>query len=109
MDTTAYTSERITSGPLLTPPARRQIHKLARETATLDLLSGGRLVFGAGLGSDNSGEFSKFGEEADPRARARALDDGLAELQRYWAGGFRPAPRNHIPIWLAARWPNRRP
>jgi alkanesulfonate monooxygenase SsuD/methylene tetrahydromethanopterin reductase-like flavin-dependent oxidoreductase (luciferase family) len=105
----AVATERVLIGPLITPPARRRIHKLARETATLDLLSGGRFVFGAGLGSDNSGEFSKFGEEADPRARAKLLDDGLAELQRYWDGAFLPTPAHSIPIWLAARWPNRRP
>src|SRR3954447_8994433 len=58
----ACATEGMLLGPLITPPARRRIHKLARETATLDRLSGGRLVFGAGLGSDNSGEFSKFGE-----------------------------------------------
>jgi alkanesulfonate monooxygenase SsuD/methylene tetrahydromethanopterin reductase-like flavin-dependent oxidoreductase (luciferase family) len=102
-------TERILIGPLITPLARRRIHKLARESATLDLLSGGRFVFGAGLGSDNSGEFSKFGEEADPRARAQLLDDGLAALQRYWDGAFLPKPAHRIPIWLAARWPNRRP
>jgi alkanesulfonate monooxygenase SsuD/methylene tetrahydromethanopterin reductase-like flavin-dependent oxidoreductase (luciferase family) len=105
----AMTTERLVIGPLITPPARRRIHKLARETVTLDLLSGGRFVFGAGLGSDNSGEFSSFGEEADPKARAKLLDDGLAELQRYWDGTFLPKPAHRIPIWLAARWPNRRP
>lgn len=105
----AVATERVLIGPLITPPARRRVHKLARETATLDLLSGGRLVFGAGLGSDNSGEFSQFGEEADAKARATLLDDGLAELQRYWDGAFLPAPAHRIPIWLAARWPNRRP
>jgi alkanesulfonate monooxygenase SsuD/methylene tetrahydromethanopterin reductase-like flavin-dependent oxidoreductase (luciferase family) len=105
----AAATERVLIGPLITPPARRRIHKLARETVTLDLLSGGRFVFGAGLGSDNSGEFSSFGEEADPKARARLLDDGLAELERYWEGAFRPRPSRRIPVWLAARWPNRRP
>jgi alkanesulfonate monooxygenase SsuD/methylene tetrahydromethanopterin reductase-like flavin-dependent oxidoreductase (luciferase family) len=105
----AAATERIVIGPLITPLARRRIHKLARETVTLDLLSGGRFVFGAGLGSDNSGEFSKFGEEAEPKARARLLDEGLAELQRYWDGAFLPKPAHRIPIWLAARWPNRRP
>jgi alkanesulfonate monooxygenase SsuD/methylene tetrahydromethanopterin reductase-like flavin-dependent oxidoreductase (luciferase family) len=105
----ATATERVLIGPLITPPARRRIHKLARETATLDLLSNGRFVFGAGLGSDNSGEFSQFGEEADSRARAQLLDDGLAELQRYWDGAFLPKPSRRIPIWLAARWPNRRP
>jgi alkanesulfonate monooxygenase SsuD/methylene tetrahydromethanopterin reductase-like flavin-dependent oxidoreductase (luciferase family) len=105
----ATATQRVLIGPLITPPARRRIHKLARETATLDLLSNGRFVFGAGLGSDNSGEFSQFGEEADARARAQLLDDGLGELQRYWDGAFLPRPAHRIPIWLAARWPNRRP
>jgi alkanesulfonate monooxygenase SsuD/methylene tetrahydromethanopterin reductase-like flavin-dependent oxidoreductase (luciferase family) len=105
----AVATERVLIGPLITPPARRRIHKLARETVTLDLLSNGRFVFGAGLGSDNSGEFSEFGEEADPKARAQLLDEGLAQLRRYWDGDFRPAPERPIPIWLAARWPNRRP
>lgn len=105
----ATATERVLIGPLITPPARRRIHKLARETATLDLLSNGRFVFGAGLGSDNSGEFSQFGEESDARARAQLLDDGLDELKRYWDGAFLPKPTRPIPIWLAARWPNRRP
>jgi alkanesulfonate monooxygenase SsuD/methylene tetrahydromethanopterin reductase-like flavin-dependent oxidoreductase (luciferase family) len=107
----AFATERVKIGPLITPPARRRIHKLARETVTLDRLSGGRLIFGAGLGSDNSGEFSKFGEEADAKARAQLLDDGLEQLVAYWGGGFEPRPvqQPRIPVWLAARWPNRKP
>ena len=107
----AYATERVVIGPMVTPPARRRIHKLARETVTLDHLSGGRLVFGAGLGSDNSGEFSRFGEEADAKARATLLDDGLKQLAAYWDGGFEPRPlqQPRIPVWLAARWPNRKP
>jgi alkanesulfonate monooxygenase SsuD/methylene tetrahydromethanopterin reductase-like flavin-dependent oxidoreductase (luciferase family) len=107
----ACATDRVKIGPLITPPARRRIHKLARETVTLDRLSGGRLIFGAGLGSDNSGEFSKFGEESDAKARAKLLDDGLEQLVRYWDGEFKPGPvqKPRIPVWLAARWPNRRP
>jgi alkanesulfonate monooxygenase SsuD/methylene tetrahydromethanopterin reductase-like flavin-dependent oxidoreductase (luciferase family) len=107
----ACATERVLIGPLITPPARRRIHKLARETVTLDLLSRGRLIFGAGLGSDNSGEFSKFGEESDAKARARLLDDGLEQLVAYWEGEFEPRPvqQPRIPVWLAARWPNRKP
>jgi alkanesulfonate monooxygenase SsuD/methylene tetrahydromethanopterin reductase-like flavin-dependent oxidoreductase (luciferase family) len=107
----ACATERVKIGPLITPPARRRIHKLARETVTLDRLSDGRLIFGAGLGSDNSGEFSKFGEESDAKARAKLLDDGLEQLVRYWDGEFKPGPvqKPRIPVWLAARWPNRRP
>jgi len=111
MAAVACATERVRIGPLVTPPARRRIHKLARETVTLDRLSGGRLIFGAGLGSDNSGEFSKFGEQADAKERAKLLDDGLGQLVRYWDGEFQPRPlqKPRIPIWLAARWPNRRP
>ena len=105
----AVATERVVIGPLITPLARRRIHKLARETVTLDRLSGGRFVLGAGPRLRPHREFTKFGEEADPKARARLLDDGLAELQRYWDGAFQPKPAHRIPIWLAARWPNRRP
>src|SRR3954453_7191025 len=107
----AMTTERILTGPLVTPLSRRRPHKLARETMTLDLLSGGRLVLGVGLGSDRHGELAPFDEVHDPREQARLLDDGLSKLQHYWDGGFehRPVQRPRIPIWAAAKWPNRRP
>lgn len=109
----AAATERLTIGPLVTPVARRRPHQLARETVTLDYLSGGRLILGVGLGSDRTGEFDpdRFGEEGDPRARARLLDEGLGRLDGYWRGGFDPAPLQvpRIPVWVASRWPHRRP
>src|SRR3954453_9606122 len=107
----AARTERLRLGPLVTPPPRRRVHKLARETATLDLLSGGLFVFGARLGPDTTGEFAPFGDEADPRARARLLADGLTQLAAYWGGEFEPRPvqQPRIPVWIAARWPNKRP
>jgi alkanesulfonate monooxygenase SsuD/methylene tetrahydromethanopterin reductase-like flavin-dependent oxidoreductase (luciferase family) len=107
----AVATERVTIGPLVTPLARRRPHQLARETVTLDRLSGGRLVLGVGLGSERSGEFAagRFGEEEDPKARARLLDDGLERLEAYWGGEFEPGPVDRIPVWVAARWPSRRP
>ncbi len=98
-------------GALVTPLSRRRVHKVARETATLDLLSSGRLIFGAGLGSARNNELERFGEVTDPRERARLLDQGLDALARYWAGEFEPVPlqRPRPPVWVAGEWPNRRP
>ena len=107
----ACATSRVRIGALVTPLSRRRVHKLARETVTLDVLSGGRLVFGAGLGSDRYGELGPFGEVTDPREQARLLDDGLDALVRYWAGEFEPVPvqRPRPPVWVAGVWPNRRP
>lgn len=111
MAAVACATGRLRIGPLITPLTRRRVHKLARETATLDLLSNGRLTLGVGLGSERTGELQTFGEIVDPRERARLLDQGLGQLAEYWAGGFEPRPvqRPRIPVWVAARWPNRRP
>jgi alkanesulfonate monooxygenase SsuD/methylene tetrahydromethanopterin reductase-like flavin-dependent oxidoreductase (luciferase family) len=122
----ACATQRVTIGPLVTPIARRRPAKLAREAVSVDRLSGGRLVFGAGLGGDLSREFSALGDEVDPRARARLLDEGLDVLLALWSGervdhdgpayrvdglAFRPTPvqRPRIPVWLAARYPHRAP
>lgn len=107
----ASATTRVRIGPLVTPLSRRRVHKVARETVTLDLLSSGRLTLGVGLGSARNGELEPFGEVVDPRERARLLDQGLADLARYWAGEFQPVPvqRPRIPVWVAAEWPHRRP
>jgi alkanesulfonate monooxygenase SsuD/methylene tetrahydromethanopterin reductase-like flavin-dependent oxidoreductase (luciferase family) len=109
----ALATERLRIGALVTPLPRRRTHQLARETVTLDRLSGGRLVFGVGVGSEATEEFKseRFGEEGDMRKRAAMLDEGLERLLAYWGGEFEPRPvqQPRIPIWVAARWPNRRP
>src|SRR5690348_3988669 len=65
-------------GVMVTAMARRRPWKLAREAASLDVLSDGRLVLGVGLGSQGREEFAAFGEDPDPRVRAARLDEGLA-------------------------------
>ena len=107
----ACATERLRLGPMVTPLSRRRVHKLARETVTLDHLSRGRMTLGVGLGVEGNNELEPFGEVVDARERARLLDGGLLRLNAFWAGEFQPPPRQQprIPVWVAARWPNRRP
>ena len=89
----AAATEKIKLGPMVTPLARRRPAKVARETATLDRLSGGRLILGVGLGGDQfAGEFSKTGEQLDDRLRAEMLDEALEILLAAWSG----EPVNHL-------------
>jgi alkanesulfonate monooxygenase SsuD/methylene tetrahydromethanopterin reductase-like flavin-dependent oxidoreductase (luciferase family) len=92
----AQATERIKLGTAVTPVPRRRPWVLARQTATLDCLSGGRLMLGVGLGEPGETEFTAFGEEADIRVRAQKLDEGLAT----------PIQRPRIPVWVAGKWPN---
>jgi len=120
----ALATERMRFGALVTPIARRRPWKLAKETATLDRLSGGRLVVGAGLGG--TWDFVPVGEPDVGRQRAAVLDEGLDVLAALWSGqpidhrgthfalhGARIAPppvqRPRIPVWVAGYWPGRAP
>src|SRR4051794_37288172 len=53
----AMTTSRIKLGTLITPLARRRPWTVARQAATLDHLSGGRVVLGAGIGGDWYGDY----------------------------------------------------
>src|ERR687884_800104 len=64
----AASTERIRIGTGITPVARRRPHVLAHQVATLDVLSGGRVVFGAGVGGVPRG-VDPFGDPADERGR----------------------------------------
>lgn len=82
----AMTTERIRLGTTVTPIPRRRPWILARETASLDQLSGGRLILGVGLGDPPDLEFAQFGEEPDNLIRAAKLDEGLDILAGLWSG-----------------------
>src|SRR5262245_879939 len=79
----ALATERVRFGPLVTPLARRRPWKVAREIATLDHLSGGRVILGVGLG-DYAEEFQHLGEPADHKTRAAMLDEALDIVTGLW-------------------------
>ncbi|MFH8789312.1 LLM class flavin-dependent oxidoreductase [Streptomyces roseoverticillatus] len=122
----ALATTSIKLGTLVTPVPRRRPHQLARQVTTLDRISGGRVVFAAGLGGLVEDEYGSFGEPTDEVLLAERLDEGLGLLERYWTGERithrgrhfqaqdvallpRPVQRPRPPVWIAGYWPNRRP
>ena len=123
----AAATERVVIGPMVTPLPRRRPQVVARQCVALDQMTGGRFVLGAGLGLDRSGrELSAFGEEPNDRTRAVMLDESLGIISALWSGDPvthagvhfvvddvrflpRPVQRPRIPIWLAGRWPFKKP
>ena len=81
----ALATQRLRIGALMTPMAAYLPWQLARQAISLDHLSGGRLIFGAGLGFQE-GDFLAVGEDAAARVRAEKLDEGLAILRLFWKG-----------------------
>lgn len=122
----AARTERITIGPLITPLPRRRPWTVAHQAATLDHLSGGRVVLGVGIGGDWYRDYSAFGEPLGDKEHGEMLDEGLAIIDGLWSGepfsfegrhyqvkdAFfipRPLQQPRIPIWVAGNWPNKKP
>ena len=112
----ASRTERIALGLIVCPLPRRRPQVVATAVAALDQLSGGRVIFGAGLGGSDT-EFSTFGEDVDARVRAAKLDESLDVLDQLWRGervehrgnhfrvagatlSPRPVQRPRPPIWI---------
>jgi alkanesulfonate monooxygenase SsuD/methylene tetrahydromethanopterin reductase-like flavin-dependent oxidoreductase (luciferase family) len=121
----ALNTTRLRLGTTVTPIPRRRPHKLARETVTLDHLSGGRLILGVGIGLGTR-EWADLGDEPDQRKRGAMLDEGLEVLAGLWSGKsfsyagqhyrvqnahFQPAPlqQPRIPVWVGGFWPHKGP
>jgi alkanesulfonate monooxygenase SsuD/methylene tetrahydromethanopterin reductase-like flavin-dependent oxidoreductase (luciferase family) len=94
----AQATSRIRLGPMVAALPRRRPAKLARETASLDRLSDGRLILGLGPGED-APDFEPFGDPHDRATRIGRMDDGLAIID----AGLRGQRIDHAGAFLSAR------
>jgi probable F420-dependent oxidoreductase len=93
---------------------QRQTALVAKQAAEIDLLSGGRLRLGVGLGW-NWVEYEALGQ--DFHTRGRRIEEQVGLLRRLWsepqvtfsgrehtvtATGLNPMPGRRIPIWIGA-------
>jgi alkanesulfonate monooxygenase SsuD/methylene tetrahydromethanopterin reductase-like flavin-dependent oxidoreductase (luciferase family) len=119
-------------GTMVTPLPRRRPLTVARQTAAIDQLSGGRLILGVGIGAMPY-EWDNCGEERNLRVRGDMLDESLEIITALWTGepvlhrgrhytlaaeddpGWAarcyppPAQQPRIPVWVAGTWPGGRP
>ena len=110
-------TKRVRLGTAVIDCARRSPAILAQMTATLDLLSGGRLVLGLGKGVANA---ATYGEPV--KSPVAKMSEVITLLRRFWSeetvtyrGKFytfenasivaKPIQRPHPPIWIAAFTP----
>ncbi len=105
---------RLNAGIVLLP-----LHKpmdLAEQLATIDVISGGRLIFGAGLGYRDV-EFQGFGTHQ--KERVKRMVENLEAIRRLWTEDkvsmkgshfelveascpMKPLQKPHPPIWIGA-------
>ena len=105
----AAATERILLGPTVTALPRRRPWVVARQASTVSRLSGGRLVLGVGLGSNESGDFTRFGEQTHQGTRGAMLDEGLVILRAMWSGQSVDHAGPHYEVHLEAADPEPHP
>lgn len=120
----ATQTERIRLGTWVTPVPHRAPWWLAHTVAALDRISGGRVIFGVGLGAPF--DYQMFGSPHDMRDLGRKYDEGLEIITGLWKGGpfsyrgefftvndaelpFSPVQRPRVPILVGCWWPNKKP
>lgn len=118
----ATRTSTITLGSWITPIPRRQPWQFARDIATLDRLSGGRVLVGVGLG--RRPDYEMFDLPWDLPTLGRQCDEALELIDRFWTGeavhfdgdyytvrgaGLLPTPlqQPRVPIVIGGLWPNK--
>ena len=111
----AVLTERVELGQLVTCATYRNAGLLAKEAACVDVMSGGRLIFGLGAGWYEE-EYESYGWGFPPaRDRLRILEETAAAVQLLWTeetadfeGEFvqldgaycDPKPLRRPPVWI---------
>jgi probable F420-dependent oxidoreductase len=114
----AALTRRVRIGPCVYLLALRHPTVAAKMVAALDVLSGGRVVFGVGVGGEFPKEFEASG--VSPRERGARVDEGIAVCRALWGpspasfeGRFtrfadvalepKPVQPGGPPIWIGGR------
>ncbi len=123
----ATSTSRIHLGTMLTPLPWRRPWKVASQVATVDQLSGGRVMLAVGMGAVATGQ-GQTGEVLDLRKRAAMLDEGIDLLRSFWQGDLAYSGAHYmadlrarqdlaeagtpvqddIPVWVVGAWPRPR-
>lgn len=108
-------------GTSVVVPAMRDAVQLAKELATIDHLTGGRLIVGVGVGDEGDiTEYTNLGKADRFRVRGAYLDETIALWRHLWSGStepfdgrfhqlrdyvFQPVPPQAaaLPIWSGGR------
>jgi probable F420-dependent oxidoreductase len=108
-------SLELVTGVIVLP--QRQTALVAKQAAEVDLLSGGRLRLGVGVGW-NAVEYEALGEDFGDRGKRSA--EQIELLRRFWTeqtvtfdgefhrvtgAGIAPLPQRRIPVWIGAASP----
>ncbi len=117
MAMTAARTERLRFGAAVLLMSMRSPVATARAMATIDALSGGRLVVGVGVGQESPVEYDAMG--VNKQERGRRLDEAIRVMRLLWTeelvtyqgryvklnnGGISPMPvQRPIPIWIGGR------
>jgi probable F420-dependent oxidoreductase len=98
----AVVTERLLLGTAVVLVSQRDPIQTAKETATLDVISGGRLVFGFGVGWLRE-EIRNHG--TDPRVRGRLADERVQAIRRLWLDEEAEFHGEHVDFGPVRAWP----
>lgn len=120
----AAKTKRIRIGTWITPIPIDLPWRIAHTLASLDQLSNGRVILGAGLGTPS--EYEMFNGSYNSKELGRKFDEALEVITGLWSGesfsfsgeffniknaklSISPIQKPRIPIVMGCWWPNKKP